>query len=187
LMEFPNKYFYNGKLKAAEEVKNITLADLIWKKAGKWINSKEVLYWFDIKWKQILHWESKSLYNLEEIELVGKIIKELFSLWVKPQRVGVISPYSAQVNKLKEKYEELGIEINTVDGFQWREKEIIIISWVRTEKIWFLADPRRLNVAITRPKRLLINIGDSQNLQSDKFFKEYLKFIREKWNLKIFQ
>ena len=183
LMEFPNKYFYNWKLKAADEVKNITLADLIGEKAGKWIDSKKVLYWFDIKWKQILHWESKSLYNLEEIDLVGKIIKELFSLWVKPERIGVISPYSAQVNKLKEKYENLRVEINTVDGFQWREKEIIIISWVRTEKIWFLSDPRRLNVAITRPKRLLINVWNSKNLQSDKFFKEYLKFIKQKWEI----
>ena len=177
LMQFPNQYFYNGKLEAADIVKNIKLEDIVWKKAWKYINTQEVLYWFDLKWRQKLHWDSKSYYNLEEINFIGDLLKELFNLGIKSEYIWIISPYSAQVSLLKDKFEGLWVEINTIDGFQWREKEIIIISWVRTEKLGFLTDPRRLNVAITRSKRLLVNIWDINNLKSDKFFSEYYNFI----------
>jgi len=76
------------------------------------------------------------------------------------------------------------LEINTIDGFQWREKEIILISWVRTEKKWFLTDLRRINVALTRCKRMLINIGYLENLFNIEIFNEYKKFLQKNWIIK---
>jgi hypothetical protein len=99
--------------------------------------------------------------------------------------IGVISPYSAQVNYLKnimpaEEYPEL--EISTVDGFQGREKEIIILNLVRSNKkhqVGFLADRRRLNVAITRAKRMCILICDSSTVKNDEFISKLCNYFSE--------
>lgn len=75
------------------------------------------------------------------------------------------------------------IEVKTVDGFQGREKEVIIISLVRSnpdEEIGFLDDLRRLNVALTRAKRKLIVIGDANTLSSNETYKKFLQFVKEK-------
>jgi predicted DNA helicase len=176
LMQFPNKMFYENKLKADESVKNIKLSDLVGEKTWNIISTDEVLYIIDVKWKQ--QKQENSLYNLEEIDKIEEILKELFSFWVKKEQIGIISPYSAQVGKLKNKLEKYEVEINSIDGFQWREKEIIIISWVRTENIGFLQDLRRLNVAITRSKRLLINIMNTENLKKEQIFKDYISFVK---------
>lgn len=174
LMQFPNKMFYNWKLKAANHIKNISLIDLVWNKTWKYIDSKQVLYWIDTKWEQKTD-ENNSIYNLEEVEKVKTIVNELLEFGLKKEQIWVISPYSAQVLKLKD---HLDVEVNTIDWFQWQEKEVIIISWARTKNIWFLMDKRRLNVAITRAKRLLINIWDSNNLKQEKIFEEFISYVK---------
>jgi len=187
LMEFPNKQFYAWKLKAADEVKNILLKDLVGMKKGKYISSEDLLYFFDIKWQQQIDPETKSYYNLEEINFIIKILNDLFSIDVKQDYIWIISPYAKQVNMLKKyiwenlKWED--IEINTIDWYQWKEKEIIIISWVRTDGTWFITDPRRFNVAITRVKRLLINIGDIDNLYKQDLFARYIDFVNSTWKV----
>jgi len=73
--------------------------------------------------------------------------------------------------------------VKTVDGFQGREKEVIVISLVRSnpeEEIGFLDDLRRLNVALTRAKRKVIIIGDSKTLSSNETYRKLIKFIKEK-------
>ncbi len=177
LMQFPNKMFYKWKIQA--EFENIKLKDLVWEKTWRYLNTNECLYFFNTKGEQNLEKNSKSLYNLEEIEKVKELVQELQNFGIDD--IGIISPYSEQVNKLKKEIDD--VDINTIDGFQWMEKEVIIISWVRTEGIWFLEDERRFNVAITRTKRMLINIWDSKNLEQKQLFKEYTNYI--KWNWKF--
>ena len=82
------------------------------------------------------------------------------------------------------------VEVRTVDGYQGREKEVIIFSCVRSnleQNVGFLAEPRRLNVALTRAKRGLIVIGDPSTLRSDKNWQAWLEYIRdskfEAWHL----
>ena len=184
LMDFPNQQFYNWLLKADKSVENINLTDLVWLKKWEYIITNQLMYRFNIKGKQKLD-ENQSLYNIEEILFLKKIVNDLISLGIKSSQIGIISPYAAQVNKLKnflENFEDL--EINTIDGFQWREKEIILISWVRTEKKWFLTDLRRINVALTRCKRMLINIGYLENLINIEIFNEYKKFLQKNWIIK---
>ena len=89
--------------------------------------------------------------------------------------IGIISPYSDQVKLISELTE---VEVKTVDGFQGREKEIIIISTVRSNpngEIGFLNDLRRLNVAITRAKRKLIIVGNKDTLNSNRTYKKLVK------------
>lgn len=86
------------------------------------------------------------------------------SAGVDAAQIAVISPYSAQVSLLKSIFEDMKVRVGTVDGFQGQEEEIVIITLVRSNnerKVGFLADQRRLNVAITRPRRHLCVIGNN--------------------------
>ena len=102
--------------------------------------------------------------------------------------VGVISPYRAQVQYLRQLVRadewlrplRRLITINTVDGFQGQERDIIIISLVRANddgQIGFLADLRRMNVAITRARMKLIIIGNAATLARHKFYKELHQYV----------
>jgi superfamily I DNA and/or RNA helicase len=96
----------------------------------------------------------------------GKV-RSLLAAGVTPQDLAVITPYSAQVRRLRELLADAGgLEIDSVDGFQGREKEAVVLSLVRCNlegEIGFLTDVRRTNVALTRARRALIVIGDSAN------------------------
>lgn len=166
IMEFPSKGLYEGKLEAFEDIKHINLTDL-----GSNIipddDSELACIWMDTQGGEYQETtnedENNSKYNEFEIIMVHNHIKKLTSLGVEAKDIGVISPYSAQVSKLKRAINEPELEISTVDGFQGREKEVIIISLVRSNdqnEIGFLKDKRRLNVAMTRPKRQLYVVGD---------------------------
>ena len=97
--------------------------------------------------------------------------------------IAVITPYAAQVRLLREAARgELanGLEIDTVDGFQGREKEAVVISLVRANakgEIGFLADTRRMNVALTRARRKLIVIGDSATIATHPFYRRLLEYF----------
>ena len=99
--------------------------------------------------------------------------------------IGVISPYMDQVEYLKNL---VPVEVKTVDGFQGREKEIIIISNVRSNRentVGFLKDIRRLNVAITRSKRKLIIVGDSSTLKFDSTYNDLIDYCKVNDSFKV--
>jgi len=191
LMEFPNEEFYEGKLKTDESVKNITLRDFKIKipKFGNFWNKildpENVVCFLDTskserKFERIRA-ESTSKENPFEVEIVKSILEKMFEAGIKKEWVGVITPYDDQLDLLRKNLEEL-VEINTVDGFQGREKEIILISFVRSNKekiLGFLSDLRRLNTAITRAKRKLICVGDSETLKTHPVYARFIDFIRK--------
>jgi len=124
--------------------------------------------------------ESKS--NEGEAEIVTVHLEELIKAGLKPLDIGIITPYNAQVDllrkKLKDKYKDL--EIGSVDGFQGREKEAIIISMVRSNTrgdVGFLKDDRRTNVAITRAKRHIAIIADSETISAHPFLQRYVTYL----------
>ncbi|CAG9467345.1 unnamed protein product [Pedinophyceae sp. YPF-701] len=128
--------------------------------------------------------EGGSWRNDGEVEVVLALLDRLDAAGVAASRVGVISPYSAQVGALREargeRYE--GVEISTVDGFQGREKEAIIISAVRSNdrrEVGFLSDKRRMNVAVTRARRHCCLICDSETLSSDAFLAQLVQHFEE--------
>ncbi|HEY7157164.1 MAG TPA: C-terminal helicase domain-containing protein, partial [Gemmataceae bacterium] len=94
--------------------------------------------------------------------------------------VAVIAPYAAQVRRLRELLPVAGLEIDSVDGFQGREKEVVVLSLVRSnreDEIGFLADVRRLNVALTRARRKLLVIGDSATLSILPFYRRLFEYF----------
>jgi ATP-dependent RNA/DNA helicase IGHMBP2 len=99
---------------------------------------------------------------------------------ILPEQIGIITPYNAQVNLIKQLLEGETVEISTVDGFQGREKECIIISMVRSNPlkvVGFLADERRMNVAITRARRFVCLIGDSETVSADPILKTLIDYF----------
>ena len=186
LMEFPNREFYGGKLKAHGSVKDITLADLGVKKVkdGFWriVDPDEVLVFIDTsncpnKWERQRR-GSTSRENPLEAEIIRKVVSMLRNVGVRKDWIGVITPYEDQVDLIRQLVD---VEVNTVDGYQGREKEVIVISFVRSNRdceIGFLEDLRRLNVALTRAKRKLIAIGDAITLSSNETYKRFVEFVK---------
>lgn len=129
--------------------------------------------------------ESKS--NSREAELVVEHVNKLVEAGVREADIAVVTPYSAQVallsSMLKDDCSFQAVEIGTVDGFQGREKEVVIVSLVRsntTREIGFLSEKRRLNVAMTRPKRQLCVVGDSETVShGGKFMKDWIEWLTE--------
>jgi len=119
--------------------------------------------------------ESKS--NEGEARTALAHVSRLLAAGVPAQGIGVITPYRAQVTLLRELRAAGGpaleaVEISTVDGFQGREKEAIVISCVRSNAagaVGFLSDRRRFNVAVTRARRHVALVGDSETLRRDAF------------------
>ncbi len=176
IMKFPSEMFYNGLLIAHESVKNQTILDLVKKidpNDKEIINEKPIIF-INCKGEERRDRESLSYYNIEEAEIVKKYAK-VFLKYKIP--FSIITPYDAQVKYLKRILGE-EIEINSVDGFQGRENEVIIVSFVRTKDLGFLRDLRRLNVAITRAKRKLILVGNEKNLKKHEVYRKLIEYCR---------
>ncbi|CAG8950378.1 hypothetical protein HYFRA_00006871 [Hymenoscyphus fraxineus] len=131
--------------------------------------------------------DSKS--NEMEAVLVKQHVENLVDAGVNPEDIAVITPYNAQVALMARAMKEVlpGIELGSVDGFQGREKEVVIVSLVRSNsdrEVGFLGEKRRLNVAMTRPRRQLVVIGDSETLSNNKFLKRWMDFLEENADLR---
>ncbi|EQK97748.1 DNA-binding protein SMUBP-2 [Ophiocordyceps sinensis CO18] len=182
IMRFPSDELYDSKLVAAEAVKARLLKDLEYDVEDN-EDTREPLIFIDTQGgdfpersedddkngtaktgKASLHGESKS--NEMEAALVRQHVKQLVGTGVRAGDIAVVTPYNAQLALLAPLKEQFpGIELGSVDGFQGREKEAVIVSLVRSNdegEVGFLGDKRRLNVAMTRPKRSLTVIGDSE-------------------------
>lgn len=176
LMKFPNAEFYNNSLKSDSSVDDITINDII--KSNK---KEEALLFVDtsqvdnVGEKHLK--DSKSIINKLEADIAIEIANDYLSDGLSEDEIGIISPYADQVKIIQD---QTPVEVKTVDGFQGREKEIIIISTVRSNddgNIGFLRDLRRLNVAITRAKRKLIIIGNKDTLKHNPTYARLIDFV----------
>ena len=126
--------------------------------------------------------DGESRRNPKEAELIRRKVQALLEAGVAASDVAVIAPYAAQVRLLREVIDVERLEIDTVDGFQGREKEAVIISLVRSNskgEIGFLADVRRMNVALTRARRKLIVVGDSATIGTHPFYQQMLDYFEQ--------
>jgi superfamily I DNA and/or RNA helicase len=117
--------------------------------------------------------------NPLESKVAIKIVNDYLDLGFDQKDIGIISPYADQVGFIKNKVD---VDVKSVDGFQGKEKEIIIISTVRSNEwgnIGFLRDLRRLNVAITRAKKKLIIIGNIETLSHNPTYKRLIDYCRK--------
>lgn len=117
--------------------------------------------------------KTRSWQNRGEARLVCAVVSQLREAGVPADAIGVITPYSAQVRLLRAQAALASVEIASVNAFQGREKEVIVASWVRSNpdgEIGFVADPRRLTVALTRARRAHVGIGDAATLGGNPRF-----------------
>jgi len=183
IMEFPNRRFYGGLLEAHESVRNIVLSEITSRPTRyPAILDDEPLVFVDTggHFPESQRRGSTSRENVGEAEAVARIVRELLEMGVRPQDIGVITPYDDQVSRIRSLLPVEGLEVKSVDGFQGREKEVIVLSFVRSNpegEVGFLMDERRLNVAITRAKRKLIMIGDSKTLSRHPLYRELVEHV----------
>lgn len=165
IAEFSNLYFYGSKLINGVQAKE--RESLLYKK--NFFN--EPIVFVNINGEDKKMKNENSYYNSEEAKIACYIVNALENdCGVKSKNIGIITPYIAQSNEIK-KYlnpeQLLNIEVASVDSFQGKEKEYIIISTVRSNtrnNIGFLVDERRLNVMLTRAKFGMIIVGNIKTL-----------------------
>lgn len=165
--DLTSEMFYNGKLKPSKFVENRYITEL-----GKNIE------WIDIDSEE--SFKGQSIVNIEEKDKVIALVGNLKSCNIESKNIGIIAPYKAQTNLIKQEIKDENIEIDTVDGFQGREKSIIILSMVRNntnKNLGFLTDYRRLNVSISRAQSKLYIIGNKKHLSTDKTYKQLINLI----------
>ena len=178
LMKFPNQEFYNNDLKSDLSVDDITINDIIqsddFEKPMLFIDTSDVKNNGEKHLK-----DSKSIINNVEAKICIKVAEDYLNNGLGEDDIGIISPYADQVKLISDL---TPVEVKTVDGFQGREKEVIIISTVRSNNngnIGFLKDLRRLNVAITRAKRKLVIVGNRNTLESNETYSRLIKFVED--------
>ncbi|MFM7517806.1 MAG: AAA domain-containing protein [Pirellula sp.] len=191
IMEFPSEHFYAGTLIADPSVAGHTLADLPGVQTES-LDTQPVLFvdTSGADWTEELDPNGESKLNPREALWILKQVDALLAAGILPEQIAVVAPYSAQVRFLRDRCSNTSVEIDTVDGFQGREKEVVLISLVRSNtqgEVGFLGDTRRMNVAMTRAKRRLIVIGDGSTLGRNTFFKKWIQqtenqgFYRSIW------
>jgi superfamily I DNA and/or RNA helicase len=180
IMRFSSDRFYDGKLIAHESVAAHTAAELPGVEATD-LTSAPLTFvdtagaGYSESWNELL--ESRE--NLGEAKLALRLMEKVLAAGVDPRQMALITPYVAQVKLLKALARIPGLEIGSVDGFQGREKEVTIVSLVRNNEageVGFLSDIRRMNVAMTRARRLLVVIGDSATIGRHPFYAKFIDY-----------
>ncbi len=183
IMRFSSDTFYDGSLTAHESVSQHVLSDLP-TIAADGVDDAPVVFYdtAGAGWEEKLEENGLSKLNPNEGKLVLEQVAALCEAGLAPADIAVIAPYAAQVRWLRQNCEYDQLEIDTVDGFQGREKEAVVMCTVRSNskgEVGFLSDSRRMNVALTRARRKLIVIGDSSTLGSDAFFTNLLQWFED--------
>ena len=198
IMRFSSDWFYGGKVESAPQIKYRSVLD--YDHPITWIDTSDkeptdtIEEGEDLNFKEQFVGESFGRINKAEAELTLLTLAEYYTK-IGKQRVlnesidvGIISPYRAQVQYLKKlikKYEFFKpyrrlISVNTVDGFQGQERDVILISLVRSNdegQIGFLKDLRRMNVAMTRARMKLIILGNKDTMTKHPFYKKLWEYV----------
>ena len=169
IMRYPSDALYQGKLRAHPSVADHAIDEmplLMIDTAGR-------------GFEESAPEDGDSKLNEGEAGLAASQVRALLGKLL-PRDLAVISPYEAQVQRLRQLLHDLPeLEIDTVDGFQGREKEAVVVSLVRSNpdgELGFLADIRRINVALTRARKKLIVIGDSATVARHPFYAGFVRY-----------
>jgi superfamily I DNA and/or RNA helicase len=181
IMQFSSQEFYENSLVAAATVSDHLLSDL------PGVTTDELtataIHFIDTagaSFDEAVEPDGESRFNPQEAELAARKVQTLLEAGVGAEEMAVIAPYAAQVKLLRELLSHTEVEVDSVDGFQGREKEAVVVSLVRSNsetEIGFLADVRRMNVALTRARRKLIVIGDSATVTAHPFYQRLIAYF----------
>lgn len=188
LSEFPSNMFYEGTLQNGVTMQQRLRKDIDF----PWpVGEAPMMFWSNLGNEEISA-SGTSYLNRTEASNVEKIVTRFFKAGVQPQDIGIITPYEGQRSYIvssmqangtfkKENYKE--VEVASVDAFQGREKDFIVLSCVRSndhQGIGFLSDPRRLNVALTRAKYGLVILGNPKVLSKHIMWHYLLVHFKER-------
>ncbi|MCF8247759.1 MAG: AAA family ATPase [Saprospiraceae bacterium] len=180
IMEFSNQWFYEGKLTAAAGVAEHQL-DMEHPSPVIFIDTAGTGF------EEQFNEKSQSRYNPDEFQLLCEHLYQLISGHDDKDlpSIALISPYKEQVMHMQDtvaedsRLRDIALDINTIDGFQGQERDVVYISLVRSNpkcEIGFLNDYRRMNVAMTRARKLLVIVGDSATVGADPFYQAMLDY-----------
>ncbi|KAJ3571443.1 hypothetical protein NPX13_g5374 [Xylaria arbuscula] len=188
LSEFPSNMFYEGSLQNGVSAPSRIRKDVDF----PWpVAEMPMMFWSNLGNEEISA-SGTSYLNRTEASNVEKIVTRFFKAGVRPSDIGVITPYEGQRSYIvttmqntgtfkKESYKE--VEVASVDAFQGREKDFIVLSCVRSndnQGIGFMSDPRRLNVALTRAKFGVVIIGNPKVLSKHDLWHHLLIHFKER-------
>ncbi|KAG9079103.1 hypothetical protein FS749_008829 [Ceratobasidium sp. UAMH 11750] len=186
ILAFPNEQFYRNEL-VASATPNITDAFLSWNQLA---SPGFPVVFEAIAGEDMREATSPSFFNPHEASLVKEYVQGLLPHIASTKNIGIVTPYRAQVRKIRKLLEAINIrdiDVGSVENFQGQERQVIILSTVRSNQdflsfdlkhtLGFVANKRRLNVAITRAQALLIIIGDPMVLGLDPLWRRFLYFI----------
>jgi len=192
IMSFSSDQFYESELTADDAVRTHTLDDLDLTLSNTSGMKRDVLApgsplvfvnTRDLDAEERSRAGSTSRENRTEADIVSALARAYLSAGVKPEDLAVIAPYNDQVDLIDQQIDPEELEVKTVDGFQGREKEIILISMTRSNvpgTIGFLDEHRRFNVALTRAKRKAIVVGDESTIATDDLYDDFIAYARDR-------
>ncbi|MFL5404757.1 MAG: AAA domain-containing protein [Myxococcales bacterium] len=175
ILRYPNKALYGGALRSHPDVAAHSIDDA----------PLEVIDTAGRGFEEETPEASDSKANEGEAALAAAEVERIIQKGVRPEDIAVIAPYEAQVQRLRQLLGarlDQGLEIDTVDGFQGREKEAVVVTLVRSNDegdLGFLADIRRMNVALTRARKKLVVIGDSATVSRHPFYEAFFRDAEE--------
>ena len=204
LAAFSSVRFYDRRLKSVPKP-----SERVAPNGVNWPSQMVPLAFIEVDGEEMRAPDGNSIFNLREAEECVRVVQKLLLSGDVDNAgdIGIIAPYAAQVRAISEEWSRKAmsdvklkntslvddggtnddpgntkneLEIRSVDGFQGREKEVIVLCTVRNNprnQLGFVADPRRLNVAITRAKRGLIVLGHRETLLTDPLWQKWLQFV----------
>ena len=204
LAAFSSVRFYDRRLKSVPKP-----SERVAPNGVNWPSQMVPLAFIEVKGEEMRAPDGNSIFNIREAEECVRVVQKLLLSGDVDNAgdIGIIAPYAAQVRAISEEWSRKAmsdvklkntslvddggtnddpgntkneLEIRSVDGFQGREKEVIVLCTVRNNprnQLGFVADPRRLNVAITRAKRGLIVLGHRETLLTDPLWQKWLQFV----------
>ncbi|XP_066043262.1 DNA-binding protein SMUBP-2 [Chamaea fasciata] len=183
IMEWASSELYGGRLSAHPSVAQHLLRDLPGVSSTE--ETSVALLLVDTAGCGLFELEvedEQSKGNPGEVQLVGMHVQALVDAGVKAKDIAVVAPYNLQVDMLRQHlcHSHPELEIKSVDGFQGREKEAVILSFVRSNRkgeVGFLAEERRINVAVTRARRQVAVVCDSRTVGSRPFLRRLLDHL----------
>ncbi len=192
IMTFSSQAFYDSELKADDTVRDHTLADLNLRLTSlndlqkRVLDPEEPLVFVNTRYldaEERSRAGSTSKENRTEAKIVTTLAEQLVSAGLDPEQLAIIAPYDDQVDLIDQNIDHENLEVKTVDGFQGREKEVVLISMTRSNvpgTIGFLDEHRRFNVALTRAKRKAVVVGDESTIATDDLYKSFIGYTQDR-------
>ncbi|VDP83096.1 unnamed protein product [Echinostoma caproni] len=184
LAKFSSRVFYDNRIQ-----NGVSPSERSGVSRFRWPSPDKPTFFYLVRSQEQRASNGVSYLNPREAKAVKSIVQELISCGVDKNNIGVIAPYTGQKTYLTQYLGELAngpkekVEVSSVDAYQGREKDYIILSCVRSNRnrtVGFLKDARRLNVALTRARFGLIVIGDPITLSTDPLWNDLLHFYHER-------